>query len=581
MPTFGGMEDPEAVFEQGSQEVEAIDPRTMMPDLYKAAKENNMPEVARYLGESVPTTYVDKDIGWTALHWIAKYGDVKMTMALLENGASGPYHRQCVRENKIDVHSMVNLKAVEEKDEVLDGEGGAIVDGDAEAQQDVYEDAQVASKSGQHQEDFALDYLKNTPLQWAVFQGHLEVIWALLSDGYSPNDFDDLGNNCLHLASGGGHKKIVQVLVDNGAMATAVNVYKNRPVDMAKTKEIRDILMHAMIAGASLTEQEIAGMHATSVIKHRQQVASFNTCVANHDKFESPRTLRSIPSMKEASRELSTQIDIAKDECMDEALIQKAETLVLYFDTLQEYQDDLEKCQENMPITTQNNFIDYCHPLQFSIAKCEATGLAGIHMNAGRELIAACKASYWLCTLEKRLLPITCAAPENHHDMVRLNQAILKAQAMSVPDELVDRVLKLYQRLDAEEKMSIALRSVPEFRLPMEEPPEGYWQESDKGKIDNTTEGYPLPPEDGKYVWIPSANYSSLAECIEKLKGCTKGAEELGANAEVLAKAIITLKKCEKDMKLLDVKNEEDKASGIEDAAKEAKKLKKGKGKKK
>ena len=72
-----------------------------------------------------------------------------------------------------------------------------------------------------------------------------------------------------------------------------------------------------------------------------------------------------------------------------------------------------------------------------------------------------------------------------------------------------------------------------------------------------------------------------LQRCIAALKGCTDGAEEMGANEEVRLEAVATLKKCEKDMKALDVKNEEDKEKALEDTAKAAKKLKKGKGKKK
>ena len=169
--------------------------------------------------------------------------------------------------------------------------------------------------------------------------------------------------------------------------------------------------------------------------------------------------------------------------------------------------------------------------------------------------------------------------------MVRLRESLASAQAASVTSSLIHKAEMLYRRLEAEEKMSIALSSVPEVRLPMEEPPEGYWRESDTGHVQSDYDDFPLPPVDEEggaldYVWVPSETYSALKACIDGLKGCTDGAEELGANEEVRLEAIATLKKCEKDMKALDAKNEEDKEKALEDVAKAAKKLKKKKKKK-
>jgi len=538
------------------EEVEKIDPKTLAPDIYSAAKGDNLAEVVRLLGERVPPTYCDKDLGWTALHWAAKNGNTKMTKALLEHGASGPYHRQLLRENKVDLGALLTSD-----------------DGDKENQNGV-------GKEDDEQEDDefdkATDYTKNTPLLWATFKGHLAVVWELLQDGYSPNDTDDLKNNTLHLAAASGHKKIVKVLVEDGVMPTAVNIYKNRPVDMAITRDIRDIIVDAMKANASMTDKDIANKHISNMEKHRKDVQDFEATLSDFNKIESPRALRSLPSIREASLKLADQIASAKEESLDEDNIILAESLLEKFDLLQEFYDDITKLQGNMPITTQIQYIDHCQALEATMAKCIASHIPKIHMNPGKDVLGKCRASVMLCTLKARLDGITCAKPENHHDMVRLKQAILKAEALHVPDELIMEARALFDRLDAEEKMSIALASVPEVRLPKEEPPEGYWRESDTGHIEHTEE-YPLPPEGGEYVWIPSETYSALLNCIEGLRGCTDGAEELGANEEVRLEAIATLKKAEKDIKLLEVKNEEDKQAATEQAQKEAKKLKKKK----
>lgn len=104
-------------------------------------------------------------------------------------------------------------------------------------------------------------YLKNTPLLWASFKGHLRVVWLLLVNGYSPNDVDNLGNNALHLSAVNGHLSVLQVLVNDGGSANPVNFYKNKPIDMATNKVIREILAVAMEKGASYTLADIAVRH--------------------------------------------------------------------------------------------------------------------------------------------------------------------------------------------------------------------------------------------------------------------------------------------------------------------------------
>ncbi len=116
-------------------------------------------------------------------------------------------------------------------------------------------------------EEMSVNYLKNTPLLWAVIKGDLESVWLLLNDGYSPNDTDNLNNNCLHLAAAAGNKKILQVLIDDGAKSTVVNIYKNTPVDMATNKDIREILSIEMVKSASMTAEDIEIKHQNNINK--------------------------------------------------------------------------------------------------------------------------------------------------------------------------------------------------------------------------------------------------------------------------------------------------------------------------
>jgi len=566
------MESPRSALDgEESQEIK-IDPKTLAPDLYAAAKADNLEEVQRLLAENVPATYVEKELGWTALHWAAKAGNTKMTAALLAAGASGPYHRQLLRENRVDLGVFVGA---ENNDENKNEANGAGTGGDTAKEEEDEDELGV---------DTATDYTKNTPLLWATFKAHLGVVWLLLMDGYSPNDVDDLNNNALHLAAASNNKKVTKVLIEDGTMPTAVNIYKNRPIDMTCDNEIRELLTMAMKAGASMTDKDIQQKHLTNMQKHREHIANFESTVLNLNRLESPRALRTLPNLSEASAELASVISVAKEEKLDAELITSAEAILDKFDLIQELHTDLEAVHLKPYVTTETEYIDTCDALERTVERCEAAGIPRGHLLGAHDALTRCRVSLRLCTLERRLSGITCAAPENHHDMVRLSECVRKAEATRVSDELIGRAFNLFKRLDAEEKMSIALRMVPEVRLPKEEPPEDYWRDIDTGAIEQH-EGYPLPPvgEDGTvgdYNWVPSVVYTQLKECIEALKGCTDGAEELGANEEVRLEALATLKKCEKDMKALSGKDAEDKAAAIEQATKEAKKLKK-KGKKK
>jgi ankyrin repeat protein len=121
--------------------------------------------------------------------------------------------------------------------------------------------AEIEDEDAEKALETSVDLLKNTPLQWAAFKGHLRVVWLLLFDGYSPNDLDSMGNNALHLAAVNGHTQVLKVLIDDGGSANVVNQYKNLPLDMATSREIREILCIAMEKGASMTAADIVEKH--------------------------------------------------------------------------------------------------------------------------------------------------------------------------------------------------------------------------------------------------------------------------------------------------------------------------------
>jgi ankyrin repeat protein len=240
---------------------ELVDPYVLKPDLYQSVKVNNTEATLHYLQDKVPCTYIDKS-GWTALHWASKNGNAKIVKALLENRASLPYHH------------MVGLTTGRHKEqskeialEILIKEKELLPDTLKDNNNNLKETFELMQKRRETEEieDCSIDLLKNTPLLWAAFKGHLYIVWMLLCDGYSPNDVDDMGNSALHLAAAAGHMKVVQVLIQDGINYNLVNIYKNSPIDTTTVKAIRDVLIDATEKGASMTLKEAAIKHENNV----------------------------------------------------------------------------------------------------------------------------------------------------------------------------------------------------------------------------------------------------------------------------------------------------------------------------
>ena len=57
-----------------------------------------------------------------------------------------------------------------------------------------------------------------TPLHWAAFKGHKDVVHLLLDRGADPNIADHFGRTPLSKALGKGHLDIANILEKNGGL---------------------------------------------------------------------------------------------------------------------------------------------------------------------------------------------------------------------------------------------------------------------------------------------------------------------------------------------------------------------------
>ena len=200
-------------------------------------------------------------------------------------------------------------------------------------------------------------------------------------------------------------------------------------------------------------------------------------------------------------------------------------------------------------------------------------------LQPSRDLITRCQIEYWLSTSIDRMKDVTKANESNEHDILRLKACIQKAEALGSSEALVDEAAIRLRQLETELEMSRAVATYQKERLPVENPPPDYWQPCDLGYMEETEE-FPLPPEGGEYIWVPSAAYTRVRVCLERLKNCLVGIETCNANEELIVEVKDKIVKSEKDFKLLEVKDMEDKKKFVDSATKAAKKLKKAKKKK-
>lgn len=318
------------------------------------------------------------------------------------------------------------------------------------------------------------------------------------------------------------------------------------------------------------------------LLQYTKKSEALFAIIAKASANESPRAFHAAQAMEGTISTLKSTLVESAEIGLDEEQLATGERLEKKLERTVELIDNLQLAQGSSPIDTQSKYTEFVTKLEVTISKAEAAGVDRNHLQFGRDLVVRSQIEFLVFTALQRVKSVECAQDADEHDMTRLKMFIQKGQALQASPELLNNAVARLKRLEAELEMSRAILAVPTVNMPVEEPAEGYWTEDDTGKITETEE-YPSPPaETGEYLWEHSVSYVKLSQSIDRLRNCSDGAEELGANEEIIKEAIARLAKVEKEIKLLDLKDQEDKRLAIEIATKAAKKLKKGKkGKKK
>ncbi len=85
----------------------------------------------------------------------------------------------------------------------------------------------------------------NTPLHYAAVQSNVQFLSLLLDNGADVNAKNKSHASPLHYAALSGHEKIVRLLIKKGANVNAKALDGNRPLDLAKSKKVKKILIKA------------------------------------------------------------------------------------------------------------------------------------------------------------------------------------------------------------------------------------------------------------------------------------------------------------------------------------------------
>jgi len=182
------------------------------PLLIKSAMKGDLETIKKCLDKRANLFYEEKK--WNAFIWACSKGYTEIVRFLLEKGAGKPYlpKEEKVEQQQPTHYSTLNQENPNDKQEKKIGQG-------------------VINSSA-----------RPTPLQWACFKGHTQIVWLLLKAGLDLLETDAFGNNAIHQAVAGGNVDVVETLLQYGVRIDYKNNRGHTVMDLCTEPKIRQYL---------------------------------------------------------------------------------------------------------------------------------------------------------------------------------------------------------------------------------------------------------------------------------------------------------------------------------------------------
>eukprot|EP01029_Cantina_marsupialis_P011620 TRINITY_DN2589_c0_g1_i2.p1 TRINITY_DN2589_c0_g1~~TRINITY_DN2589_c0_g1_i2.p1 ORF type:complete len:542 (-),score=191.99 TRINITY_DN2589_c0_g1_i2:212-1837(-) len=437
--------------EERIEEVEEIIPQeTMDAEFLKACKSGNYEEANKWL-EKGANINISDERKWNGLIFAACNGHVKVAQLLLEKGIE--HYCPVIIKEEDEKEAGTNEDEVDEEEEEIPNE-------------------EVESKQKE------APTMVNSPLHWACFKGHEQVMWVLLNNGYSIKDMDEIGNTALHLACSGGKIAIVEQILQHGTELRARNLIGNTPFDVATRPAIRGLLKSVSKPRCKCGEEFCERMprhlcdlcHDTycgncgegnDVMVDAENDLSrlIWRCSACWRKIkEAEGALRDAIEgqgsvLNERITNLAVCLEDSRKIIRDKILIQKAENQLVQLRFQQRLFKVKASISKSRPITQQSQLTD----LRGVVKECIAQG--GQAAEDAQSLLNTLQIE---CTLSGTLAVckrIEVATKSNLAQMKRLNNALTEAEGRAVTESLITESKSLLKRLRLEVDLVEAMKS--------------------------------------------------------------------------------------------------------------------------
>ncbi|CAD8210027.1 unnamed protein product [Paramecium pentaurelia] len=547
--------------------------------LLSACQKGDLTAVQRCLDKRANVLYEDKK-KWNPLMWASCRGYTEIVRVLLSRQAAAPYvpEMALILQNfaqTMPIYSSPQNASSPTKSTYFGGSPG----GGAQSAVFNFQQQQLSKKVVQ---GIINQQVRSTPLMWACFKGHVQVVWLLLKAGLSWEDVDQFGNNSVHLAASGGNQVVFQTLLFYGVAVDRPNTRGHTAKDLATNAYILQLIKLLEISGQTAKYFCMTCRKFWKQEEYRMDWV-YENAESNDTEKPEGRCLNCWNTIKKHTEELLSIIDKQDHKLLTEKLNEIEKGIVIKNENGKEEFQRIEIDPKNYKfalieqekLRTQNVILEYLSTLKHvanykTILKSvnQIQAMLDDAVNRGVKIDAHVKEEaekeMERLKAERNLqfeldnLDIGLSTPEQ---VVVLNDKVVIATEKGVDKQYIDQASELRDKMAKAIQAKKILKMFNEY--PAREIPDPIkWDPKTKKPIDPIT-GKPIDPlklalqnqkkkkkKEPKFVIPEWANdVKSLDENIKGLEGLLKEAEVLNLNHEFVEESVQQIKRMKNEMR--------------------------------